>query len=147
MERRIQSKRTMGLAAVAVGAVLLAACGDDEDFANDARPPKTIVVTASITADKVSVSPRRFGAGTVSLVVTNQTESSQQVVLSSSGSAAGRAIEQRTGPINPSDTSSLKADLRQGSYTLASANAPQITPAEIAVGSSRPSAQDQLLQP
>lgn len=133
------------LAALASGAVAVGSCGDDEDFPNNRRPPAVIRVTASISADEISVNRDRFGAGPVDLLITNLTGSSHEVALNSEESAA-RRVDQRTGPINPSDTASMKIDLRRGEYQL-SVPAPGIESATIAVGPPRDSAQDQLLQP
>jgi hypothetical protein len=125
----------------------VAGCGGADDFPNEPRPPAAIVVSAAISDRRVSVSPEGFGAGTVNLIVTNETGASQQITLRSRRLAgAGRALVQSTGPINPSDTATLKADLAQGTYTL-SASARTIDPARIDVGSRRASAQNRLLQP
>ena len=138
----------MSLAA-AVGTMLLAGgCGGgDDDYANEPRPPEPIVVSASINASRVSVSPRTFGAGPVTLIVTNQTEQAQELTLETDEiGGEGPGLEQNSGPINPGDTASLKADLTRGTYRVAvEGNA--IEPASLRVGASRPSAQDELLQP
>lgn len=136
--------RTTMLAALAAACLALAACGDDEDFANEPRPPNPIVVTAVVADERVSVSPSRFGAGIIVLRVTNQAPSSQRVTLRSR--AGGRAIEQTTGPINPNDVAELRADVRPGTYTVSSSS-DAVEPATVTVGPPRPSAQDQLLQP
>jgi hypothetical protein len=129
-----------GVALAGVLALGVAGCGDNDRYANDPRPPAPIVITASISQDKVSVSPDRFGAGPISLVITNQTEAAQQVTFESGG---GR---QQTGPINPSDTATLKADVPQGDAVVKVGGA-GISPARIAVGPERKSAQNELLQP
>lgn len=123
---------------------LIGGCGDDEDYANDPRPPSQIVVTASISSERVSVSPGEFGAGPVNLVVTNQSDSAQRLTLRSSGGP--KNIEQQTGPINPRETASLQADLPKGEYEVA-VSGDGIAPASVAVGAPRKSAQDELLQP
>ena len=137
-----------GLAAVALGAVALAmGCGEDDDYANEPRPPAPIVVSAAITPDAISVSPKTFGAGPITLIVTNQTESAQELKLETDeigGSAPG--IEAEAGPISPGDTASLKADLREGTYRIA-VNGEGISEAALDVGEPRESAQNQLLQP
>jgi hypothetical protein len=135
-------------AAVALGAVALAAgCGEEDDYENKDRPPAPIVVSASISGERVSVSPRRFGAGPVTLIVTNQTESAQELTLETDEiGGSGPGIEQETGPISPGDTASLKADLRQGTYRVA-VNGRGIAEAALDVGEPRETAQDQLLQP
>ena len=127
--------------------MLLAGCGEDDDYANEARPPTPIVVSASISSDEVSVSPRRFGAGPITLIVTNQTQRAQEITLETDqigGDAPG--IKQGTGPINPGDTASLKADLAPGTYRVGT-DGDSITAGELQVGEERKSAQDELLQP
>ena len=137
-----------GFAAVVLGAVALAAgCGEDDDYENEPRPPAPIVVSAAITQDGVSVSPRTFGAGPITLIVTNQTENAQEVTLETDeigGDSPG--IEQETGPISPGDTASLKADLREGTYRVG-VDGRGISAAALDVGEPRESAQNQLLQP
>jgi hypothetical protein len=128
-------------------ALLVAGCGSKSDYANRPRPPSPITITAAISSNRVEVSPRRFGAGPITLVVTNQSGRSADLVLETDNSQTGQAgIRQRTGPINPQGTASLKADLRQGRYTVR-VRTGQIHPASLLVGHKRPSAQNQLLQP
>lgn len=150
MERPVDAKRMMPKAAIAAVALLaagVAGCGGEDDFANEPRPPAPIVVSASISDAAVAISPARFGAGTVSLIITNQTEASQRVTLRSQELAAGgRKVDQSTGPINPGDTASLKADLDEGVYML-SAGGGSIEPVTVEVGAERESAQNRLLQP
>ena len=50
-----------GLAVSVVGAV--AGCGSNGDYQNKLRPPALFVVTASVTSDRVSVSPRASWCG------------------------------------------------------------------------------------
>ena len=137
-----------GFAAVVLGTVTLATgCGEDDDYKNEPRPPAPIVVSAAITQDGVSVSPRTFGAGPITLIVTNQTESAQEVTLETDeigGSDAG--IEQETGPISPGDTASLKANLLEGTYRVG-VDGRGIAAGSLRVGTERKSAQDELLQP
>ena len=136
------------LAAIVLGASAFAVgCGEEDDYKNEPRPPAPIVVSAAITEDEVSVSPRTFGAGPITLIVTNQTQSDQEVILETEeigGNAPG--IEQETGPISPGDTASLKADLREGTYRVA-VDGRGISEAALDVGEPRESSQDQLLQP
>lgn len=136
------------VAGVAVTLVLaVAGCGGDDGFDNEQRAPAPITLSASITPSNVTVSPSRLGAGTVELIASNLTSTSQQLTLASRSLAAGaQPLEQRTGPINPGDTASLTADLTQGTYRV-TARSSSITPATIRVGPPRRSAQDELLQP
>ena len=133
-------------AAIAFTAVLaLAACGTTEERANEPRPPTRIVITGSISTDRVSVSPRRFGAGPISLIVANLTDTSQQVTLETvDHDKAG--VRQQTAPINPRDTAELRADLSTGRYTV-HVTGSGIAAATLRVGKRRPSPQNDLLQP
>ena len=139
---------TLRFATVVLGATaLIAGCGEEDDYENKPRPAAPIVVSASISPEKISVSPKEFGAGPVTLIVTNQTDSAQELKLETDeigGSAPG--IEQQTGPINPGDTASLKADLAEGTYKVG-VNGRGIGAAAVEVGEPRKSAQDDLLQP
>ena len=144
-----RARRARALTAAAAAPVLLlAGCGGgDDDYANEARPPAPIVVSAAISDEDVSISPKSFGAGPITLIVTNQTERAQEITLETDeigGDAPG--IEQSTGPINPGDTASLKADLAPGTYRVG-IDGDRIAPGELRVGDERPSAQDELLQP
>lgn len=131
---------------MAASAVAVAGCGSDDDYKNELRPPAPIVVTAAIGKESVSVSPRDFGAGPISLIVTNQTDATQQVTLETADTSTSPGISQRTGPISPSDTATLKVDIKTGTYQLGVATS-GIEPARIIVGDPRPSAQNELLQP
>ena len=135
-------------AAVVLGACAFAGgCGEEDDYENKPRPPTPILVAASIGEDRISVSPRKFGAGPVTLIVTNQTESAQAVRLETEEIGGGEAgIERETGPISPGETASLKANLREGTY-IVGVEGRGIAEAALDVGEARESAQDQLLQP
>ncbi len=143
MERIFRHMRIGRAALVAgVAAIALAGCGDDEDYKNDPRPPRPIVLTASISEDGINVSPARFGAGPVSLIITNLTRAPQEVTVESE---AGRP-EQSTSPINPGDAATIKADLPEGSATVR-VGAGGIKAAVVKVGPQRKSSQDELLLP
>jgi hypothetical protein len=139
------SGRVVAIAIAGLLALVTAACGTTEDRRNEPRPPARILITGSISTDRVSISPRRFGAGPVSLIVANLTDASQQVTLE----AADRnrpGVRQQTAPINPRDTAELRADLRTGRYKV-HVTGGGIAAATLRVGKRRPSAQNDLLQP
>jgi hypothetical protein len=150
MVRLVDVQRRMPRAAVAACLALsigVAGCGGDGRFANDPRPAATITVSAAILPGRVTVSPSRFGAGTVELIASNQTATSQRITLRSRGRrSGGKALEQSTGPINPGDTASLKADLGAGRY-LVTVRSKAIAPATIVVTPQRATAGNGLLQP
>ena len=104
-------------------------------------------MTAAITNSKVSVSPQRFGAGPIVLIVSNQSSRAQEVTFETDelgGSEPGRTFS--TTPINPRGTASLKVDVRQGNWTLGTKDG-GVRPAAVSVGKKRDSAQNDLLQP
>jgi hypothetical protein len=147
-------RRTPRRAAVAacalIAACTLASCGgDDHKNANAERPPSAIVISASIDDKAVEVSPKKFGAGPITLVISNQSTSAQQVTLETEDEPGGaspgeKAIE--TGPINPRETASVKGDVKQGTYTL-HVGGDSVRAAKVVVGKMRPSSQNDLLQP
>jgi hypothetical protein len=137
----------MALPSAVAAALALAGCGATADSRGDPRPPAPIVLTASISDQRVSVSPRRFGAGPISLIVTNQTKTAQRVTLESVEKAGqGPGLKQQTAPISPQDTATLKADVDPGRYSVHVVG-DAITAANLRVGPERPSAQNDLLQP
>jgi hypothetical protein len=138
--------RAFRLAApAALAAVAVAGCGSDGHYANEPRPPTPIVVTAAVLPGKISVSPTKFGAGPISLIVTNQTDTSQRVAVVRQINGQPQQLEQ-TAPIDPHDTASLKTDVDRGRY-LIRVGGDGIAPARVSVGAPRPSAQNKLLQP
>ena len=131
------------LALVAVAGV--SACGaDNASYKNEPRPPAPINVTAAITNSQIKVSPQRFGAGPIVLIISNQSSDAQAVTFETGGGEAG--IRQTTSAINPAGTAQLQITVAQGTYDV-SVEDHRITPARLRVGKSRPSAQNALLQP
>jgi hypothetical protein len=129
---QVDAQRRMPRAAVAVFAALglgAAGCGSDDEFANSPPPPAAITVSAAISPQRLTVSPSHI------------------VTLRSRGRPrGGEQLEQSTGPINPGDTASLKADLSAGHY-LVTAGSDAIAPTTLVVGAPRENAEDGLLQP
>jgi hypothetical protein len=133
------------LAAVAI--LALVGCGGSSSYKDQSRAPQSVVVTAFISNQRVSVSPKALGAGPISLIVTNQTSTAQRVTLESDESAgAGPGLRQETAPISPRDTATLKADISPGRY-IVHVRGDGIAAARLRVGPERASAQNDLLQP
>ena len=141
-------RRTVAAALLVIAALVgVVGCGSSSGYKNDPRPPSPIVLTGSIDDQRVSVSPQRFGAGPISLIVTNQTDTAQSVTLESADKAgSGPGLRQVTAPISPQDTATLKADVNPGRYTV-HVRGDGISPARLRVGPERASAQNDLLQP
>jgi hypothetical protein len=144
----MEMRRTVAATLPVIAAVVaVVGCGTSSDYKNDPRPPSPIVLTGSIDDQRVSVSPRMFGAGPISLIVTNQTDTAQSVTLESADKAgSGPGLRQVTAPISPQDTATLKADVTPGRYTV-HVRGDGIAAARLRVGPERASAQNDLLQP
>jgi hypothetical protein len=132
-----------------IGLVVLsgAGCGGDGDYANKPRPPAPINVTAAITNSRVNVSPQRFGAGPIVLIISNQASTAQKVIFETDelgGSEPGNKFD--TTPINPRGTATLKVDVREGDWKLGTGDG-AIRAAAVSVGQERMTAQGDLLQP
>jgi hypothetical protein len=125
-------------------AVGIAGCGEDEEHANRERPPTTINVTAAIADGQVHVSPRRFGAGPIRVIVSNQMPSAQALTFETGGDASG--VTQTTEPIVPNGTATLEVDVTEGDYEVLTDD-DKVQPAAVKVGAPRPSAQNELLLP
>ncbi len=137
-------RRALAITALGLAA---AACGGESDYANELRPPSPINVTAAITDNRVVVSPKRFGAGPIVLIIANQSSEAREVTLETDEVAGNRpGLRQRTSPVNARGTAELKVDVRKGTYRL-SVDSEDITPASLTVGAKRASAQNDLLQP
>lgn len=147
--RRISPHAAFAACAL-VSALALSACGSSHnDSQNATRPPTPIVISAAISDQQVSISPKRFGAGPITLLISNQSNATQQVTLETSdtpGSGEPGATAVKTGPINPSETASVKAVVREGVYELHTAG-DDVEPVTLTIGPERPSAQNDLLQP
>lgn len=138
------SRLRLAAGALVVG-LLVSSCGSEESEERGNRPPTPIVVNAAILDEQLAISPTRFGAGPIRLVVTNQTRGSKELRLETAGQDTG--LRQRTGPINPSDTASLQADLPEGEYTITVGEGDAEATATLAVGPERPNSDNDLLQP
>jgi hypothetical protein len=139
----------MRLPLAVAAVVLLAGCADDDagERRNEPRPPAPINVTAAIDGKRVRVSPERFGAGPVVIIISNQSGAPQTVTFETDeigGSSGG--IRRSTREIAARSTGELKVDPPEGTYRL-SASSGDVAPAAVEVGGPRASAQDKLLQP
>jgi hypothetical protein len=140
----VTTRVARGVAALLLGGVLLAACGED-DFENNPRPPVPVELSGVITAAKVTVAPTKIGAGPVVITVSNQTKARHTITLE------GESLRAKVGPIGPFDTATIRRTLDPGDYEVR-AGSPQavereITPARLTIGKQRPDSNNQLLLP
>jgi hypothetical protein len=129
------------LVVVAAGMLPALGCGGDGERANALRPPAPINVAVEIGDARVSASPRRFGAGPIAIVASNQSAASRRLTID------GPRLRQSVGPINPQDTATLKVTVNPGSYVISADGTGGPKPATVTVGPKRPSAQNELLLP
>jgi hypothetical protein len=137
--RRGRLRVALGTALAAL-ALAVAACGES-DNRNANRPPVPINISVQIGTKKVTVSPAKFGAGPITMLVANQSGASQTLTLD------GPRVRQSVGPINPEDTATLKVEVQPGAYTLAAEESAGLRPTHLTVGPKRPSGQNTLLLP
>lgn len=127
METKPKTRRTSAIAFITAGALsVLAGCGGD-DFKREATPSLPVELTGVIQPGKVTISPKRVGAGPVAILISNQTNDAHTVTLE------GSRIRARVGPIQPQDTATIQEDLKPGSYEVR-AGSPVATPRPIAPG-------------
>ena len=146
--RRHRSATLLAAAGLALAA-FSAGCGGSGNYANKPRPATPINVTAAVDENQISISPKTFGAGPITLIISNQSTSSQQVTLETDQQPGDdgpgeKAIQ--TGPISPRETAAVKGEVKQGTYALR-VGGDGVEAATIVVGKARPTAQNDLLQP
>jgi hypothetical protein len=133
--------RRAATAVLTLAAFSLVACGQ-EDFANEPRPATAIELTGVIQENKVTVSPRKVGAGPVTITLSNQTDDPHTLVL------AGDRTQAEIGPINPLDTGTIQKTLEPGIYEVRAGNekavAREIRPAELVIGKERKSSAEDV---
>ena len=130
--------------ALAVLAVLIAACGD-EDFKNEARAPIRVALTGVIQDDAVTVSPSKVGAGPVEITISNQTDSPHSITLE------GESIVERSDAVQPGATATIQKTLSPGSYEVKAGSDKavprEIRPAVLEIGRERENSNNELLLP
>jgi hypothetical protein len=142
-------RSTLPLTAAALSCALagmVTGCGSSgRADRNIERPPEPVVVSVAIDDTAVQVSPARLGAGPITLVIANLSNTARRVTLESDGRGPGQTAV-RSGPIAPREATSVKANVEQGTYVLR-VGGDAVRPTRLTVGRPRPSSQDELLQP
>ncbi len=133
------SLRSVALGMTCVAALALSACGS-EDFENDPRPASPIELTAAIDKNGVTVAPGEFGAGIVTITISNQTDETTTLVLDGPTPAS-------SGDIPARGTGSIKTALEEGDYEASAGAEIGIKPAKLTVGPPRETSQNDLLLP
>jgi hypothetical protein len=153
VQRRLRSHGALPFALVrrivllAVPIVALVGCGGSQTRENGLRPPSPVTLTGVIRSDGIEVSPAGVGAGTVVLVVSNQSKTPQTVTFETDelGGAPGGTTASSP-EIAPASTGRLTIMTREGRYSIHTAD-DAIRPARVKIGPPRESSQDDLLLP
>lgn len=143
--RRSSPRRTAIVALFGCATLALAACGEDEQFANEPSPPVPITVTALVDEDAISVSPAQVGGGVARFIIANQSSEPEEVSLRA-GDQGNAVVTQVRQPIAVGGTGELKADLEPGVYRLVT-DGDDIDPGILEVGPRRPEGEEQLMLP
>jgi hypothetical protein len=152
VQRRLRALGALPFAGVRrsvllIAVLALAGCGGSEQRDNELRPAAPITLTGAIHEDGLQISPASVGAGTIVLIVSNQSGKPQKVTFETDEIAGKTAGRQASSPvIAPSTTGRLTIDAREGTYSVHVADS-SIRAARVFVGPPRKSAQDQLLLP
>jgi hypothetical protein len=129
---------------VLIALVVLAGCGGSATRENRLRPAPPVTLTAAIHDDTVQVSPRSVGAGTIVLLVSNQSGAPQTVTVETDDRAAGNRAS--SPEIAPRATGRVTIDARRGTYVVHVGD-DSIKPARLRIGAPRRSSQDRVLLP
>ena len=125
----------------------LVACGGSQQRENELRPPVPITLTGAIHEDRIQLSPATAGAGTIVLVVSNQSTAPQTVTFETDelgGTQGGNRAS--SSEIAPGSTGRLTITTREGTYSVHTQD-DAIRAVEVKIGPPRPSGQDKLLLP
>ncbi len=164
-----QNGWTRRAAALSAGALLLAVvagCGGDDKFKNEARPPVPTQLTGVITDKEVTVSPDKLPlppekgqqeASTdldtpIILVISNQSQEPHTVTLTGK-TRDGKPIESNTPPIAPLDTAQIQETLPAGTYEIKAGSEKAVEPGEqiasatLTVNPNRQTSSDDVLLP
>jgi len=107
------------LACAAGVALVLAGCGSGKAYKNDPRPPAPINITAFVGPKRVSVSPASFGAGPIVVIVTNQSDTSQEVTFQNGGGSCTKSTDVcQSALVGPGETGQLKLNVHSGAYQV-----------------------------
>ena len=129
--------RSLAAIAVALSALVLAACGED-DFENNPRPPAPISLSARIGDSGISLGPEEVGAGLATITISNQTADPATLILEG-------PTDESSDEVVAGGTGSMKIELQEGEYDVSNGEGSGL--AKLTVGPERESSQNELLLP
>src|SRR3954451_5072990 len=128
--------RSLAAVVVALSALGLAACGE-EDFKSNPRPPAPISLTARIRDSGVSLGPQDVGAGLANITISNQTADPATLLFEG-------PTDESSGEIVAGGTGTMKVVLEEGEYQVSKDGSGT---AKLTVGAERESPQNDRLLP
>lgn len=128
----------VGLCAV-LAALFIAGCVGNESYPNKPKPPAPLTVSVFIGEDDIAISPQPFGAGPTRFIITNQTGTNQNVLISTD------QFDRET-KVGEGQTVNFKQTVQPGELSISADNTAADS-ATIKVGPTRPTAQQDLNQP
>ena len=132
---------------VLIAVLALSGCGGSGERENGLRPAVPVTLTGAIHSDGLQISPSSVGAGTIVLLVSNQSGKPQKVTFETDEVGGRTAGRQASSPvIAPRATGRLTIEARQGTYSVHVTDK-SVRAARVFVGPPRKSAQDRLLLP
>ena len=141
----LPKKRPSTSALLLAAVVTFAATGCGEDFENAPRAPVPIELTGVIQPSKITIAPKKVGAGPIAITISNQTDEAYTVLLE------GATVREQVGPVNPRDTATIQKTVTQGTYMVRASSdeggAVAIRPGELKVGPARKPSNDKVLLP
>jgi hypothetical protein len=126
------------LVALLLALLAFAGCGTGS-YANKPKPPITMTISVFVGENEIAFAPKKFGAGPVRFIITNQTGANQKITISTDRDA-------QTLTIVPHQTAEREMVLQPGNLSL-DADKTTANPVQVTVGPERPSAQQELDQP
>ena len=130
--------RSLAAVVVALSALVLVACGGEDDFENNPRPPAPISLSARIGDSGLSVGPEEVGAGLATITISNQTGDPATLVLEG-------PTDESSDEVVAGGTGSMKIHLQEGDYQVSTGEGTGGT--QLTVGPERASSQNELLLP
>lgn len=128
----------LGIGALAA-ALVVSGCAGNESYPNYPKPPATLTVSVFIGEDDIAISPNPFDAGPTRFIITNQTGTKQNVLISTD------EFDRETA-VGKGQTANFKQTVEPGELTISADNTAADS-ATIEVGPKRESAQQDLNQP
>ena len=127
-------------AAAVAAAIGVSACGGEDDFENNPRPPSPVEMTARVVDNEVEIDPSQVGAGPVNITASNQSDQTVALTLEGPTDVVGQELP-------PGAVGEVKATLEEGEYEISGGPESEAREDSLDVGPERASSQNELLLP